>query len=255
MRASSGPLRRLGVAPALVAQIVAGPRQVAQVAAGLKGLQRLGIVPLPLASTAYPDRLQALNEPPLVVYVHGQWPIPQPLALIIQAGDLEPRVAQTWTELASALQAHIGLATLAAGSEVQLALPRLLGLPYGLMLARQRLPQAVWKQVTAGTCTLISTSPPTAQPDPMATQATSRTLVALADALVALLPLPAETDDLVATARSVGVPMFAISATPRTPMPPHMRRLRAGKKSVQTLAATLGVHLDGAATVQQERLF
>jgi DNA processing protein len=255
LRASSGALRKLGVAPALVAQIVAGPRQIAHVAAGLKGLRRLGIVPLPFAAPGYPDRLKTLSDPPLVVYVQGAWPLPQRCMLVVPPSEPEPKVAQQWAELAAAFQPHVAFASLAAMSIPDLLKPQLLAVPYGLMLARQRLPKELSKQVAAGSCTLISACPPTAQPDPSALQQTSRMLVTLADTLVLLLPVPAEAEDLVATARSVNVPVFAVAATARAPLPPQASRLRSSKSGMRALSAALGVHLDGATTVQQERLF
>lgn len=255
MRASSGSLRALGVAPRLVAQIVAGPRQVAHVAAGLKGLQRLGIVPLPFASPCYPERLQALPEPPLVVYVQGQWPLEQPLTLLLPPVEPEPKVIEQWTAIRGALDGRVGFGLPANGAAPELVTPTLLGVSHGLMLARQRLPSDLWKLVTAKRCTLISASAPTAQPDPAATQSISQTLVALADAIVALLPVPDAHDDLLNTARSVSVPVFALAPTARTQVPPNTRRLRAGKSGIRMLSTALGVHRDGAAAVQQERLF
>ncbi|HEX6290671.1 MAG TPA: hypothetical protein VFZ66_15890 [Herpetosiphonaceae bacterium] len=254
LRASSSALRRLGVAPALVAQLVAGPRQIPHVAAGLKGLQRLGIVPLPFAAPSYPERLQRLSEPPLVVYVQGPWPLAQPLALIVQPDEIDPRVATGWEQISATLRVHAGFAALATAAAAQTR-PALLGVHHGLMLARQRLPQDLWKQVTARSCTLLSICPPTAQPDPALAHATYRALAALSDALVALLPLPAEADDLLTTARAVGLPMFGLGATTRTPLPPAMRRLRPGKSGVRALSIALGVHPDGTSTIQQERLF
>jgi hypothetical protein len=255
MRASSGALRALGVKPSLVAQLVAGPRQVAHVAAGLKGLQRLGIVPLPFGSPGYPERLQALPEPPLLVYVQGQWPLPLPLALLLPPDEPEPRVLDQWSALRAALEAHVGFALLAGDSPGDLVDPALLGLPYGLMLARQRLPGELWKQVAARRCTLISISAPTAQPNPAAAQGIGRALATLADALVALPPLPDAAQELLATARSLSVPAFALAATSRAPIPADTRRLRGGKSAVRALSSALGVHLDGPAPVQQERLF
>jgi hypothetical protein len=255
MRASSGSLRALGVTPRLVAQIVGGPRQVAHVAAGLKGLQRLGIVPLPFGTPGYPERLQSLPEPPLVVYVQGLWPLDQPLALLLPPTEPEPKVIEQWTAIRDVLGAHVGFTLSANGAPLELATPTLLGVPHGLMLARQRLPAALWKLVTAKRCTLISVSAPTVQPDPTSTPAIVRTLAALSDVVVALLPIPTEQDDLLATARSVSVPVFALAPTSRAPIPASMRRLRTGKSGLRTLSTALGVHLDGTAAVQQERLF
>lgn len=255
MRASSGSLRALGVSPRLVAQIVAGPRQVAHVAAGLKGLQRLGIVPLPFASPCYPERLQSLPEPPLVVYVQGRWPLGRPLMLVLPPSEAEPKVSEQWTAICGALDERVGFGLLANGAAPNLVTPTLLGVPHGLMLARQRLPSELWKLVTAKRCTLISASAPTAQPDPASAQAISQTLAALSDVIVALLPLPDEHDDLLNIARAASVPVFALAPTPRAPVPTNTRRLRAGKSGVRMLSTALGVHLDGAASVQQERLF
>ena len=255
MRASSGSLRALGVAPRLVAQIVAGPRQVAHVAAGLKGLQRLGIVPLPFGTPGYPERLQSLLEPPLVVYVQGRWPLDQPLTLLLPPTEPEPKVIEQWTAIRATLDAHVGFGLLANGAPPELATPTLLGVPHGLMLARQRLPAELWKLVTAKRCTLISGSAPTSQPDPATPSAIARALAALSDVIVALLPAAPEHDDLLATARSASVPVFALAPTTRSPIPANTRRLRAGKSGIRALSTALGVHLDGAAAVQQERLF
>src|ERR687886_698766 len=55
LHAPSAALREDGLSPALVARIVAAPRQRATTAAGLQSLQHLGIVPLPLLAPAYPE--------------------------------------------------------------------------------------------------------------------------------------------------------------------------------------------------------
>ena len=88
-----------------------------------------------------------------------------------------------------------------------------------------------------------------------AAPAIARTLAALSDAVVALLPTATEHDDLLVAARAASVPVFALAPTVRTPIPASTRRLRAGKSGLRTLSAALGVHLDGPAAVQQERLF
>lgn len=263
MQLSSRRLRELGVAPALVSNIVAGPRQVPQVAAGLKGLQRLGIVPLPWAASSYPERLRELPQPPLVVYVQGCWPPPAPLVLALGADELPPRLGAGWLELAAALDPQIGL--ISAQAELLPALLgerplRLLGLPFGLMLSRQRLPKPLWQAVAAGTTTLLSIAAPNAQPDLAAAERLPEVLLALTTALVLIQPpeqpLP---EQLCHTAQRLGVAAFALVPPGRVvdaaPLPPGVRRLRTGKTGLSTLRRALGLRSAGATTVQQERLF
>lgn len=257
LRASSSALREHGVAPAQVAKLVAGPREVAHVAAGLKGLRRLGIVPLPYGAAGYPDRLLDLPDPPLVVYVQGAWPIAQPLVAVVWPEDLDPALAEPWAALLGETQPHIGFAAWspAASSGVPL---RLLVVPFGLMLARQRLPKPVMEQVGSGKTTLLTLAPPTAQPTSAAALAPSAglatTLGMLVEAVVALPPFDAAAH-LVAAARGHGAPTFAFGAPARTPIPAGFRRLRPGKAGAKTLRGALGLNIAGTTAVQQERLF
>lgn len=265
MRLSSRKLRELGVAPTLVANIVAGPRQVPQVAAGLKGLQRLGILPLPWAAPSYPERLRELAQPPLVVYVQGCWPPPPPLVLALGSGELPPKLSAAWLELVAAIQPQVGLATVQPAADTPDVLgaqpARLLGVPFGLMLSRQRLPKPLWQAVTAQQTTLVSISTPNAQPDVAATERLSEVLLALTTALVLLAPpeTPAPAQ-LCAAAQTLGVPAFVLSMAGRVPatsapLPPGARRLRPGKPGQRALSNAIGLRSAGAEMVQQERLF
>lgn len=249
LRAPSKALREIGVAPGLVARMVAGTREVPRVAAGLKGYERLGIVPLPLLAPAYPDRLRELPNPPLVVYVQGQWPVTPPLAFAIAPAEIVPPAAQQWRDLIQATHSQVGIAALdpLIGGEV---LPRLIGLPYGLMLTRQRVLANILKAVASGTTTLISIAAPNApssEVDPLLIA----TLLALADALVLLAPPPDDT--LSEAARKRGLPAFLLD--PKAPLPAGVRRLRTGKPGIRAFRAALGVHVAGAETARQERLF
>src|SRR3712207_2685922 len=57
LRAPSSELRAVGVPPALVARLVAAPRQRGPTEAALRSLERMGIVPVPLLAPDYPQRL------------------------------------------------------------------------------------------------------------------------------------------------------------------------------------------------------
>lgn len=252
MQQSSGALRSLGVPPALIARIVAGPREVPRVAAGLKGLQRLGIVPLPLAAPAYPDRLRALPDPPLVVYLQGLWPLVQRLLLISGSPLVEPKTSAAWLDFVRNLPLPIGIVTMQPELLDDAAPVRLLGVPFGLMLSRQRLPKQLWQQVSDQRTTLFSIVPPTSQPDPLLAAALPRALLALCDAHIMLPPL---TDELVPPARALGVATFTFGAPPREPLPAGVRRLRPATAGLRTLQTTLGIRTAGTETAQQDRLF
>jgi|GEM_PF-6745417 len=255
MRAPSSVLRGCGVAPALIAQVVAGPRQLPHVLVGLKAWQRLGIVPIPLVASSYPQRLRALPNPPLVIYLQGRWPLDQPLVYVAGHAALDEHGLAGWSTLSQLLQPQVGFTAgdsqLTAGSVP----PTLVGLSYGLMLARARLAADLMRRTAAGTTTLISVSSPTAQPDPLAASGVTTALVALSDAAVLL---PAALPDAAAVldaARVVNIPVFAFGAAARTPLPNGVRRLRSGKSGLHTLRRLLGVHDLGSDAVQQERLF
>lgn len=255
LRMSASKLREHGVAPGLIAKIVAGPRQIPQVAAGLKGWQRLGIVPVPLVSAAYPQRLHALPEPPLVLYLQGQWPIQPPLCLAVAGESHAPRIAEIWPPIVAALAPHVRFAMIEPDVILPTAIPRLIGLPYGLALARQRVPVEAWKAVADGQTTLLSISAPTMQPDSHTRAIVQAALAALADALIALMPVAPNLAPLIETAQRVGAAAFAFGAAPHEAVPASLRRLRPGASGVRTLLKALGVQQAGAETVQQERLF
>src|SRR3712207_5203801 len=69
LRAPSARLREAGVPAALVARIVAAPRQRGAVEAGLKSLARMGIVTIPLPAASFPSTLRSLPQPPLLLYI------------------------------------------------------------------------------------------------------------------------------------------------------------------------------------------
>jgi hypothetical protein len=160
-----------------VSQVVGGARAVAQIAAGLTGLDRLGITPLPLLSSHYPDRLRALPQPPLVLYVQGTWPIAQPVCLLESSGELEPAIADAWAALHAAVSQHVAWA---AAYESSRESPRLLGVPWGLMRVRQRLTHEQWGAVSSGATTLLSTVAPTTHGDAASAEAAAAVLVAMA---------------------------------------------------------------------------
>jgi hypothetical protein len=259
IRAPSTTLRGHGVPPALVARIVAGQREVPQVAAGLKGWQRLGILPLPLAAPTYPERFRDLYMPPLVVYVQGPWPIEQSLVLVAPPGELDDKLGPLWATFVREAQTHIGFASLAPELADDVAPPQILGVPYSLMLARQRLPQAVMQHVSNGRMTLLSTTPPTmrqgAEIDPAIARELHRVLIALCDAVVLVAPLVSPMQEIADMARNGGKATFAFGAASRQNLPDGIRRLRPGKAAVRTLLTLLGIRDTFGKTVQQERLF
>lgn len=253
LRASSRELRALGVPSGLVAQIVAGPRHVPQVAAGLKGLQRLGIRPLSLAAADYPEQLRELDQPPLVVYIQGAWPLPAPLVFVAGSDGLAPKLADQWSKVVGAIRPHVNFAALRADLLPEADPPAVLGVPFGLMLARQRVPSDLWQRVLHRSLTLVSIVPPTAQPDAAAHAPLATTLMALAAA--AVFVAPAQDDPLIPVAQGLDKPAFAVGLIPRDPLPAGLRRLRVGQPGVRTLLAALGLRTVGSTTVRQERLF
>lgn len=254
LRMPSRLLRESGVPASLVVRIVAGAREVPRVEAGLRGWQRLGITPLPLLSPGYPQPLHALADPPLVVYVQGRWPLAAPLCCVVGGAALNDRVAAAWRDLVAAAHPSIGFALTQPALTFDVP-PRLLGLPFGLMLARSRLSSELWQGVGSGNTTLIAIAPPTAQPDPHMIAALDRTLIALSAALVMLPSLPDPIDDLIASARAANVPVWACGLPPKSDLPAGARKLGAGKAGARTLLRRLGVGSAGGETVQQERLF
>jgi hypothetical protein len=250
-RAPSSRLRDLGVPAALVSRMVAGPRTIPQIAAGLNGLTRLGITPLPIVSPHYPERLMALPDPPLVLYVQGAWPIARPLVLRESSGALESPVAEAWTALRSAVSPHVAWAALHESHDSADESPRVLGVPWGLMLARRKLAHESWQGVGSGATTLVSAVAPTTQGDATTAAAITDVVAALADVIM-MLP-GASNERLITTARLLGRPVFTI-APPRESLPPGVSRLW-GASGSRRLLRSLGIHQSAGATAQQERLF
>ena len=257
LAASSGALRAAGVAPALVAKFVRGAREVSQVAGGLKGLQRLGITPLPLASSTYPERLRELRQPPLVVYVQGAWPLKQRHVALLGSDVLAVEVAEAWRKLVGEVHAHVAFAAVQGASAADGVPLGLLGVPFGLMLARQRLPQSIMRQVAEGSTTLVSTVPPNAQAAGVAATGAEATitdvLLALSDALVLLPPVGPSIAPML-TSQTFGIPTFVFGTARGETLPPRVRRLLPGKAGARSLRAALGLNITGTQTVQQERL-
>lgn len=246
--APSRALRATGAPPVLVGRIVAGARAVPQVAAGLKGLQRLGIAPLPLVSPHYPDRLRALPSPPLVVYAQGAWPIVQPVCLVESSGALEPAVAEAWDTLRAATRPYVAWA---GRHESPVESLRLMAVPWGLMAARQRMTQERWRAISSGATTVLSPVAPTTQGGAAELETIAEILIALADAIL-LLP-GAGSERLITLARMLARPVFAIA-------PPHESVLPAvsrvwGVAAPRRLLRALGIQQGRGATAQQERLF
>lgn len=246
LRAPTSRLRALGVPPPLVARLVGGARAVAHMAAGAQALQRLGIVPLPLLAPQYPERLRALPQPPLVVYLQGAWPSP-PLCCVIAPPMPEPAVLAAWRALEPELRRVVGLAV--PHEALPLTAPCLLGLPDGLLQARQSLPAALRHAPAGEQPTLLSLTAPTSAAETGAADALHAALIALCDALVLLAPADHQ---LIATAHALNRGVFVV-APPGARLPRGVRRLWRAS-DLRHLWRALGLQLQGAAAVQQERL-
>ena len=249
LHAPSGALREAGLAPALVARIVAAPRQRAAAAAGLQSLVHLGIVPLPLLAPAYPARLRESPAAPTLLYVQGRWPPPAPIVGYVTAGALDEAGRAEVTELLAALQAW-GISMLATGAELSLlpAAGSIGVLAAGLFVARSQVPEELRTNVGAGTATLLSVAPLTARATPALEAVAATVLEALADGLVvagtAGAPTPARADLHHWHLRPAG-------GAPRGP-PGHPSR---GGASAERIARMLGLRDAGPMRVQQERLW
>lgn len=242
LRISAARLREIGVPSGLVARIVAGSRDVPRVAAGIGGLRRLNITPLAFASPQYPERLRETRAPPLVIYVQGAWPIDAPLLLTL--GTLEAESLAAWHDLAPQLGPQIGVALIDRVLAEDSITPRLVGLPYGMLLSRQRLPKPLLASVAAGTTTLLSIAPPNAQTAAEADLVT--TIGGLSDATLILPPLD---DGVLAAARSSGSRLLALDGDV-----PNVRRIRANQRGLRMLRSALSLHVAGSETARQERL-
>src|ERR687886_1916843 len=199
LQAPSAALREAGLAPALVARIVAAPRQQAAAAAGLQSLANLGIVPLPWLAPAYPERLREQPAAPLLLYVQGRWPPSSPTVAYVAAGALDEAGRAEVTALLAALHGW-GISVLATGADLRL-LPAAGSsgvLAAGRFVARSQVPEGLRTSVGAGIATLLSVAPLTAQATPALEAVAATVLQALADGLVVggtgVAPTPGRAD-------------------------------------------------------------
>ena len=250
LQAPSAALREAGLAPALVARIVAAPRQQAAAAAGLQSLATLGIVPLPWLAPAYPARLRESPAAPLLLYVQGRWPPAHPTVGYVTAGALDAAERAEVPVLLAALQAW-GISVLATGSDVSL-LPvagSIAVLAAGMLLARSQVPAGLRTSVGEGTATLLSVAPLTAQATPALEAVAATVLQALADGVVVAGtgagPAPARPDLHHWQLRAGGAANVGHAARP----------IRGGVAGAERIARVLGLRAVGVARVQQERLW
>ncbi|MBA3947844.1 MAG: hypothetical protein H0X37_25235 [Herpetosiphonaceae bacterium] len=247
--APAAMLRAAGVPPAIVARIVAGQRQVTQVAAGLKGLARLAITPIPLVSAAYPERLRQSTEPPLLIYVQGAWPPGEPLVTVTVHRSLpaerEP-IIRDWLARLPGLGLVLG-----AGELVHQLVPpvgTLFAVSYGLMLARQRLPIPLREAIQSNQATLMSAVAINAPPDERSAVLTEAMLLRLSTGQLAL-------DS--GTSADLCVPLHFVLAFKDEPVDGQAavgKRLRPNAAGGRVLARALGIRVTATATVQQQRL-
>ncbi len=253
LRAPSSELRALGLPPALVARVVAAPRQRPATEAGLKGLERMGIVPLPLLDPRYPERLRRLPAPPLLLHVQGGWPPPAPALAFRRAGELDDVRGQEMSELLSAL-AGLGIPLAAGGADLRLLPPNRSTaiLPFGLLLARSRVPDGLRDAAMAGRSTLVSVGPVNAPATPPAEETAWHVLLALADGLLIVGGREAE---LPAVRPELHIWHIAAGETGGAAPTRTRRSLRGGVVGAAAIARALGVRASGETTVRQEQLW
>ncbi len=247
--APAAMLRAAGLPPAVVARIVAGQRQVTQVAAGLKGLARLAITPIPLVSSAYPERLRQSIEPPLLVYVQGAWPPGEPLVTVTVHGPLAPErepIIREWLARLPQLGIMLGVGELA--HELVPPVGALFAVSYGLMLARKRLPAPLHEVIRSNQATLISAVAINAPPDERGAVIAETMLLTLSAGHLALDTI-APTD--------VCLPLrfvLAFKDAPVDRLAAPGKRLQPNAAGARILARALGIRVTATATVQQQRL-
>ena len=250
LQAPSAALRRAGLAPALVARIVAAPRQRATAAAGLQSLTHLGIVPLPLLAPAYPARLRESPAAPTLLYVQGRWPPPAPMVGYLTAGTLDDAGRAEVTALLAALQAR-GLSVLATGADLTLlpAAGSIGVLAAGLLVARPQVPEGLRTSVGKGAATLLSVAPLTAEATPALEGVAAVVLQALADGLVvagtAAGPAPSRPD----------LHQWQLSTGGAANVGHATWQIRGGPSGAERIARALGLQEVGTARVQQERFW
>lgn len=251
LRAQSSELRAAGLPPALVARIVAAPRQRSATEAGLKSLERMGITSIPLLASEYPRRLRDLPEPPLLLYAQGAWPPPAPIVALHSPGPLTDEPAADAGTLLLAL-GNLGVSTAAGSDHLELLSPNrsLAVLPFGLLLARSRVPDPLRGAATAGAATLLSITPVNAAATPSAEELARDVLIALADGLLVV------GDALPAHALSrAELHCWTLGGDTPGPSPRSAKRLRPGEAGAQLIARALGLRGSGDTTVQQEHLW
>ena len=248
LQAPSSELRGAGLAPALVAKIVAAPRQRAATLASLKSLERMRIVPVPFLAPGYPARLRDLPNAPLLLYVQGKWPAATPAVAFTSldtGGERRQLVAQLLLSLA-----RVGVACLATDElELLPADDSIALLGFGLLLSRHRIPEALRTTVGDDRATLISVAPINAQPAAGLAEVARSIMLALADGLLlagAAIPDPARLrPDLHVWSLDPG-----IGPGGRT-----VKHIRPGEAGAQAIARSLGVRVAGSATVEQKQLW
>lgn len=250
LRAPSAALRELGLPPGLVAAIVAAPRQRAATTAALKSLERMRILPVSLLDPSYPHHLRGTPAPPLMLYVQGAWPPTTPMVALVLRTELDAEQRQPAAELLATL-ARLGVTVMAGygGIELLPAAGSAAVLPFGLLLARNRVPETLRAAAAADQATLISVAPVNAPPTPAVEATTEQVLVASADGLiVAGDTLPAGVD-----ARPE-LHLWALPSGNAAADPRATRRARGGEAGARAIAHGLGIRPVGGITVQQERL-
>ncbi len=179
-----------------------------------------------------------------MLYVQGRWPLSSPVvALWGQPAAEDSEQAGGWLGAAAAL----GLTLLSTAAELPGA-PwdgTALLVPYGLLLARQRLARPWRDAVQLGDATLISAVAVNAPLAEVNVAPLAALLSALADAHVILDPA--------ITPPAAAGPCFALRLG-AAPPPAGPKRLQANTRGLRQLARAVGIHATATATVQQERL-
>ncbi|GAC1539206.1 MAG: hypothetical protein NVS2B7_10800 [Herpetosiphon sp.] len=245
LAASSTDLKTAGLSPPVAARVLAAARQVATVAPALRGLARLAITPIPIVSELFPARLLKTASPPSIIYVLGRWPPPDPLIAVVGGANLpDPRRAELRSWLADLPAAGIYPA---ATTALDLLPPAgvCIVVPFGLILAHQRLPPDLHAAARAGHSTVLSAVPVNAPPDAASAATTEALLLALAAARLAVDPD--------AAASVAALPTVELAAQPEPPG--RHKRITLDPRGAAALAHLVGVHLVGADTVQQQRLW
>lgn len=243
LRAPSSDLRTYGLPPSLVARIVAAPRYRAATEAGLKSLERMNIRTVSFLDASYPRRLDYLDRPPLLLYAQGMWPPPAPVvALLLGAGRSE--TTGSYETLVAALRER-GVAVAVDQTALDLVGTRLslAVLPFGLLLARGRVPDVVYTAVAAEQATLLSITPVNAASVRSAETAARSALVTLVDGIVQA-EQPAEAPVLRPDTHVWSIADGVVG-----------KRLRPDETGARIVARALGIRAAGEATMTQERLW